>query len=170
MCIIERIAVHNLDLHALRVAVSLYHELAVHDRDLHSLRSAVLLYHKSAIYDLDLHALRAAVLLYHESEIGFKFFIRLSFVFSMRLHRRKAGIPLQLPEGHLEVQNSGHWYLRNFPRSCSLRNLKCYPLRCLASEYGWRYLNCPAWNFPVCQVARYLSGSLGLRYLPPSRL
>ena len=41
MCIIERIAVHNLDLHALRVAVSLYHELAVHDRDLHSLRSAV---------------------------------------------------------------------------------------------------------------------------------
>ena len=50
MCIIERIAVHNLDLHALRVAVSLYHELAVHDLDLHALRAAVLLYRELAVY------------------------------------------------------------------------------------------------------------------------
>ena len=38
------------DLHMLRMAVLLYHELTVHDRDLHSLRSAVLLYREFAVY------------------------------------------------------------------------------------------------------------------------
>ena len=35
------------DLHALRAASLLYHELAVHDRDLHALRAASLLYHEA---------------------------------------------------------------------------------------------------------------------------
>ena len=46
---------------------TLYHESAIHDRDLHMLRMAVLFYHELAVHDHDLHMLRMAVLFYHES-------------------------------------------------------------------------------------------------------